>query len=197
MASNRDSEHWHPAAEQKHAEPASSFFAVHLAPHIASQGSQAHHLTRETFSQLRQELLGGRYRQLRLDDSVTDVNKLVCVVLKAGLEPNWKEDGLNRKDFKSQITDCLDIIQAAVEKAPQCLTEFADPEILGKGIRAPLFAWLVLRLIDLFNAWNCEDVQKKIGDIFLSIVYSQSKQVRPWPNGLSVPAFLRACTAGS
>ncbi|TQB68311.1 serine/threonine-protein kinase M1 [Monascus purpureus] len=157
MASNRDSEHWHPAAEQKHAEPASSFFAVHLAPHIASQGSQAHHLTRETFSQLRQELLGGRYRQLRLDDSVTDVNKLVCVVLKAGLEPNWKEDGLNRKDFKSQITDCLDIIQAAVEKAPQCLTEFADPEILGKGIRAPLFAWLVLRLIDLFNAWNCED----------------------------------------
>ncbi|BDD54998.1 hypothetical protein MAP00_000557 [Monascus purpureus] len=195
MASNRDSEHWHPAAEQKHAEPASSFFAVHLAPHIASQGSQAHHLTRETFSQLRQELLGGRYRQLRLDDSVTDVNKLVCVVLKAGLEPNWKEDGLNRKDFKSQITDCLDIIQAAVEKAPQCLTEFADPEILGKGIRAPLFAWLVLRLIDLFNAWNCEDVQKKIGDIFLSIVYSQSKQVRPWPNGLSVPAFLRACTA--
>lgn len=199
MASNEGSEARYSAAghgSQKSAEPASSIFAAHLVPHLASQGSQAYHLTRETFSQLRQELLGGRYSQLRLDDSITDVNKLVCIVLKAGLEPTSKDDSTNKEDFKGQVLDCLDIVQAAVEKAPQSLTETSDPEVLGMSIRAPLFAWLIVRLIDLSNIWDCEDVRAKVSGIFSSIAYSQYKQVRPWPCCLSASAFLRACAAG-
>ena len=191
MALDEDSERRYSAIEQNHAEPASSVLAAHLAPHIASQGNQTRQVTRETFSQLRQELLDGRYRQLRLDASATDVNRLICIVLKAGLEPSWKEDRLNKEASRGQIIDCLDIIQATIEKAPHCLTEVSDPEILGRGIRAPLFAWLVLRLVNLLDAWDCETIHEKVGAIFSSIAYSQSEQVQPWPS-----LFLRSCTTG-
>lgn len=35
-------------------EPASSILAAQLAPRLSSQGDQKHHLTRETFAQLRE-----------------------------------------------------------------------------------------------------------------------------------------------
>lgn len=194
MASNEGKERQHPATNGQRF--ASSNFAVHLAPHLASQGSQTYQLTRETFSQLHQELLGGRCSQLRLDDSITDVNKLICIVLKAGLEPRSEEDGNNNEGFQRQVLDCLDIIQAAVEKAPQSLVEISDPGVVDRDVHAPLFAWLVVRLIDLSVTLDSEIVQERAGEIFSKIVYSQYKQVRPWPYCLSISTFLRICTEG-
>lgn len=75
------------------AEPASSILAAQLAPHLVSQGNSAHgYLTRETFSQLRQELVDGKCSQLGLDDSIADASKLICIVLQAGIEPCVKGD---------------------------------------------------------------------------------------------------------
>lgn len=103
------------------AEPASSVLAAQLAPRLSSQDQdQTHHLTRETFAQLRQELTAGIYSQLRLDDSVTDVSKLICIVLKAGLGPTSSiYDKSSNESPEDQTLDCLDIIQIAVEKAPR------------------------------------------------------------------------------
>lgn len=183
----------------KSAEPASSILAAQLAPRLSSQGAQdpTRHLNRETFAQLRQELAAGIYSQLRLDDSVTDVNKLICIVLKAGLGPtSSRYEDSSSENPEEQILDCLDIIQIAVEKAPEALVELSDPGLLGVNIHAPLFVWLILQSIDLLRDWDNEGVRAKATVVLSSIAYSQAKLVRSWPSCQSVSAFLRACTTG-
>ncbi|KAJ5770783.1 uncharacterized protein N7511_002834 [Penicillium nucicola] len=174
-------------------EPASSILAAHFAPRLASQGHDAH-LTRETFSQLRQELLGEAHNQLRVDEDVTDVNKLICIVLKAGLDISPKSNS-QEQNLEGQVLDCLDIIQASIEKSPQALWETSDPLIWGEDIHAPLFSWLILRLIRLANIWTSEIVRDRIQLIWSSLVYCGQRQARSLPASYAVAAFLRACTS--
>ncbi|KGO59924.1 hypothetical protein PEX2_052350 [Penicillium expansum] len=176
------------------AEPASSILASRFVPHLATQGNETH-LTRETFAQLRRELLSEIQSQLRVDEDVTDVNKLICIVLKAGLEISPHGD-TSEQDREGQVLDCLDIIQTSIEKAPQALWENSDPFILGEDIHAPLFAWLILRLIRLATTWTSETVREKIQLLCTSLAYSQFKQPRSLPASYAVAAFLRACTSG-
>lgn len=178
-------------ASWKSAEPASSLLAAQLAPH-----EHAQHLSRETFSQLRQELVDGRYSQLHFDNRDTDVNKLICIVLKAGLDPTTKDGKRSREDLEGQTLDCLDIVQAAAEKAPQALTQVSDPGILGETLRAPLFAWLVVRLIALAGAWDSESVTDAVCRTVSTIAHAQCRQGRSMPFCHSMSMFLRACTLG-
>lgn len=177
----------------KSAEPASSLLAAQLAPN-----DQTQRLSRETFSQLRQELVGGRYSQLHFDDSDTDVNKLICIVLKAGLDPTTasKDGRQSSDDLVGQTLDCLDIVQAAAEKAPQALTQVSDPGILGETLHAPLFAWLVVRLLGLAGAWDSGSVRDAVFSTVSTIAHAQSRQGRSMPFCHSVSMFLRACTLG-
>jgi serine/threonine-protein kinase ATR len=189
-----DGEHERVAVPNGWREPASSILATHLAPRLATQGHESN-LSRETFAQLRQELLSETHNQLRVDEDVTDVNKLICIVLKAGLEisPNGNAP---EADLGGQVLDCLDIIQASIEKAPQALWESSDPLILGEDVHAPLFAWLILRLVRLFSTWTSETVREKIQLIWESLAYIQFRQARSLPASYAVSAFLRACTSG-
>lgn len=181
----------------KSTEPASSILAAQLAPHLSSQVGQGHHLDRETFSQLRHELLKANCNQLRFDDNVADVNKLICVVLKAGLEHGPKDKlSIANDEVEGRISDCLDIIQAAVEKAPQALVEISDPELLGKVIHAPLYVWLLIRLIELSCNWCQEHIQERIHGLLSTIVCSQYKQSREWQARYSIADFLRVCAMG-
>lgn len=175
-------------------EPASSILATHLAPRLATQGHQPAP-SRETFAQLRQELHGETDHQLRVDEDVTDVNKLICIVLKAGLEISPAGNPPD-SDLEEQVLDCLDIIRASIDKAPQALWAPSDPLILAEDTNAPLFAWLILRLIQIANTWTSERVQEKISSIWTSLAYIQLKQTRSLPSSYAVAAFLRACTSG-
>lgn len=177
------------------AEPASSILAAHFAPRLASQGHDTHQLPRETFAQLRQELLSHRSSQSRGDEGVSDINKLVCIVLKAGLEASPTASALE-EGLEGQVLDCLDIIQASVEKAPQALWDTSDPAILGEDVHAPLFAWLILRLIRLSSTWSSEAVQAKIHQVLTSIACFRYKQIRSSPSCSGISAFFRACTSG-
>ncbi|EAA61621.1 hypothetical protein AN6975.2 [Aspergillus nidulans FGSC A4] len=151
-------------------EPVSSTLAAQLAPRLSSQGSQIHHLTKEAFAQLRQELLEGKFSHLSLDDSATDVSRLVCIVLKAGLEPCMNDEKPDEADLNGQLLDCLDIIKTAVSKAPHTLTKVPDPEILGEKACAPLYVWLAVRLLHLSSVRCNEIVKEKITGIFSIIV---------------------------
>ncbi|KAL4956177.1 hypothetical protein BDW69DRAFT_181790 [Aspergillus filifer] len=179
-------------ADWTSAEPVPSTLAAQLAPRLSSQGSQVHHLTPEAFAQLRKELVEGIYSQLSLEDSATDVSRLICIVLKAGLEPCMKDETQDNRDLDSQLSDCLDIIQTVVEKAPQTLTEVPDPEIFGEKAYAPLYVWLAIQLFHLFSA-RSNGVLEKLTGIFTAIIYAQYRYARPWTTSLAVPAFLRAC----
>ncbi|KGO59126.1 PIK-related kinase, FATC [Penicillium expansum] len=171
------------------AEPASSILASRFVPHLATQGNETH-LTRETFAQLRRELLSEIQSQLRVDEDVTDVNKLICIVLKAGLEISPHGD-TSEQDREGQVLDCLDIIQTSIEKAPQALWENSDPFILGEDIHAPLFAWLILRLIRLATTWTSETVREKIQLLYILCSLEIFQRSNPWDarlRGLSIPA---------
>lgn len=195
MAVDPDQEYGTLPNGQRPPEPASSLLAAHFAPRLTSHGHNAHQLSRETFSQLRQELLGDRQSQSRADDGITDINKLICIVLKAGLEVS-PDNSNPDEDVEGQILDCLDIIQASIEKAPQALWDISDPYILGEDAHAPLFAWLILRLIRLASIWQSDAVQFRIQQVFMDISCLQFKQVRASDSCYSILAFLRACTSG-
>lgn len=184
MADNEANQRWLAATQVgngNHVEPASSILAAHLAPRLSSQGMQTQPLGRETFSQLRKELVAERYSQLPAEESPTDVNKLICIVLKAGLEPALADGATQRNGLKEQIFDCLDIVQAAVEKAPQALYELSDSELLGQTTNAPLFASVIVHLLHLSRGWECEDVGKKIVGVLSSMLHTEHRQLRPWP----------------
>ncbi|KAL4923269.1 protein kinase MEC1 [Aspergillus undulatus] len=178
-------------ADWASAERAPSTLAAQLAPRLSSQGSQVHHLTREAFAQLRQELVEGRYSQLSLVDSATDVTRLICIVLKAGLEPCMKNEKQDNGDLNGQLSDCLDIIQTTIVKAPQTLTEVPDPEILGEKAYAPLYIWLAVRLLHCYEHKTL-GVEKLTG-IFSAAIRSQYEHTRLWTSSHVVPTFLRAC----
>ncbi|KAJ6084451.1 hypothetical protein N7486_011251 [Penicillium sp. IBT 16267x] len=193
MAAERDNDGSAQGNRQPPMEPASSILAAHFAP-LAPQGQKGHRLPRETFSQLRQELLGEIQSQMRVDEGITDINKLICIVLKAGLEVDLSNTA-QTNDLLGQFIDCLDIIQASIEKAPQALWDISDPLILGEDVQAPLFAWLILRLIRLAGAWSSEFIHHRTHLIFSSMASLQSKQARSSPLCYGVSAFLRACTS--
>ncbi|KAL4869315.1 hypothetical protein BDV12DRAFT_185211 [Aspergillus spectabilis] len=180
-------------ANRTSAEPVSSTLAAQLAPRLSSQGSQVHHLTREAFAQLRQELVEGSYRHLSLDVSATDVSRLVCIVLNAGLETCMKDEMPDNADLDGQISNCLDIIQTTIERAPQILVEVPDPEILREKAYAPLYAWLVVRLLHLSCAWSHGSVDGKITSIFSAIGRAQYKYTRLWSTCHDIPTFMRSC----
>lgn len=183
-------------ADRQSTQTVPSTLAAQLAPRLSSQGSQAHHLTRETFYQLRQELIGSKYSKTRLDDSVTDVAKLVYIVLKAGLETSTEREYLNNDNFEGQVFDCLDIIVTAVGKAPQSLTEIPDPDIVAEGAHAPLYVWLVIQLIRLLGICDNDKIKKKVSGTFTSIICTQYKHIRIWNDSHSIQGFLRACING-
>ncbi|KAL5332264.1 hypothetical protein BJX70DRAFT_393110 [Aspergillus crustosus] len=180
-------------ANRKSAEPVPSTLAAQLAPRLPSQGAQVHHLTSEAFAQLRQELVEGKYSHLSLDDSATDVSRLVCIVLNAGLEPCMKDETPDNADLDGHISDCLDIIQTIIEKAPQTLMEVPDPDILREKAHAPLYAWVVVRLLHLTCTWSGGSIDGKITSILSSIVAAQYKHTRLWSTCHTIPIFLRSC----
>ncbi|KAJ6018089.1 hypothetical protein N7451_001468 [Penicillium sp. IBT 35674x] len=193
MAPERNNDGFAQGNRQPPMEPASSILAAHFAP-LAPQGQKGRRLPRETFSQLRQELLGEIQSQMRVDEGITDINKLICIVLKAGLEVDLTSTEPT-EDLLGQIIDCLDIIQASIEKAPQALWEISDPLIMGEDIQAPLFAWLILRLIRLAGAWSSEFIHHRTHLIFSSMASLQSKQARSSPLCYGISAFLHIlCT---
>lgn len=178
------------------AETVSSTLAAQLVPRLSSQGDQTRILTKEAFSQLRHELLEGKYSQLLSNDSVADVKKLLCIALKAGLEPCIKDQGRHREDLANQLWDCLDIIQAVVDKAPLVLVEVADPEILGNDEQVPLYSWLLVRLLRAASIWEIDRLREKVNSILSSITSVPNNHARIFHSFLCISSFLRSCTMG-
>ncbi|CEJ55236.1 Putative UVSB PI-3 kinase [Penicillium brasilianum] len=192
MAAEGDCSQGSAFQDERPAEPASSILATHFAPRLATQRHEPQQLSREAFSQLRQELLGEKNTQFRMEEGITDINKLICIILKAGLEVSPTSSG-PEEDLEGQVLDCLEIIQLSIGKAPQALWDISDPLILGEDVQAPLFSWLILRLIRLACMWHVETVQDRVHSILSSMACLQYKQVRSSPSCYGISTFLRAC----
>ena len=181
-------------------EPASSILAARLAPHLSPGAGRDHVLSRETFSQLRQEILGyDEGGQFNLDGDISTIHTLICVVMRAGLEPslNAPIPTTPNEEIQAQILDCLDIIRLAVLRAPQVLYEISDPQILDKdGVFGPLFVWLVPQLLSLICAWSQENIQERAYALLSTLSGAQFNDFRLWHSSRSIPSFLQACIVG-
>ncbi|KAK2852165.1 hypothetical protein FQN49_005303, partial [Arthroderma sp. PD_2] len=177
--------------------PASSLIPTHLAPHLAPGSDREHGIDRETFSQLRREILGqSENGQTNLDNNVHDIYNLICVVVKAGLEPSLKPQNVRAsgEDLIGQTLDCLDIIHLAIQRAPAVLRENLKPEILGNNIpQSPLFVWLLSPLLSLLCSWDERSIQDKVCQVVSMIYGAQFKVIQLCYSLKSISRFLQAC----
>ncbi|PGG99288.1 Atypical/PIKK/ATR protein kinase [Polytolypa hystricis UAMH7299] len=176
-------------SEVKGAEPTSSIIAAHLAP----GEDRKHGITRDTFSQLKQEILGnGDTSQFSLDENIGDVTNLICVVLRAGLEPSSKAQapGNTEEEVRDQVLDCLDIIQLALQRVPRVIYETSDPE------RVPLFALIIRDLVSLMLTWDQVVVQERICGVLAAICISQFKTLDSQDSSRSLSLFFQSCIKG-
>lgn len=182
-------------------EPTSSLIASHIAPHLASGPNRGYGIDRETLSQLRQEILGHEETGTpNFDDNVNDIQNLICVIVKAGLEPSLKlrkSSSLQREDSVGQTRDCLDIIRLAIQRTPNVLYENTNPEILGKDVpQVPLFAWLIPHALVLLCTWDEKSVQELACQVISTTYSSHFKSLRLWYSAKTASRFLGACIAG-
>ncbi|KAF3481011.1 kinase rad3 [Arthroderma uncinatum] len=177
--------------------PASSLIPTNLAPHLAPGTDREHGIDRETFSQLRREILGqSENGQTNLDNNVHDIYNLIYVVVKAGLEPSLKPQNVRAsgEDLIGQTLDCLDIIRLAIQRAPVVLHENSKPEILGKTIpESPLFVWLLSPLLSLLCSWDERSIQDKVCQVVSMIYSAQFKIIQLCYSAKSISRFLQAC----
>ena len=128
--------------------PQSSLLAAHLAP---TNGSSTSAFDPEDFALLLKESLGSdEDGQPNLGTDVTVNHKLVCVIIKAGLDTidllnddTFCED----KKYHDQVLRCIEVIDLVMERTPEAIFS-STPEDLGPIVEnVPLFLWLIPKLL--------------------------------------------------
>lgn len=128
-----------------------SLIAAHLAP---SNGSTLPHFNREDFELLLTEVLGSdEDGQPNLGTDVTINHELICVVIKAGLDPIFRPNDnpfCEHDHCLDSIQKCIQAIDLSIDRTPAVL--FIPPKSEGLGQESgnvPLFSWIVPRLLSL------------------------------------------------
>lgn len=129
----------------------SALIAAHLAP---TDGSTYPHFDRDDFALLLEESLGSdEDGQPNLGNDVNINHKLICVIIKAGLNTiDLRSDDPFREcdEDLGQIRKCIEVIRLAVEKSPEALFVLSKSEDLGsKAENVPLFVWIIPKLLSL------------------------------------------------
>lgn len=180
--------------------PLSSLIPSHLASHLAADTSGEHGIDRETFSQLRREILSqSEDGEANTNDNIDDIYNLICVVVRAGFEQSLKPQGARASgdDIIGQTLDCLDIIRLAVQRAPAVLNGSAKPELIKENtLQSPLFVWVLSSLLTLLCSWNDRSIQDKVCQVVSVIYGTQFKTIRLWYSVKSISRFLQACIGG-
>jgi hypothetical protein len=129
--------------------PPSSMIATHLAP---TNGTSLPCFDQEDFALLLEESLGSdEDGQPNLGTDVAVNHKLICVIIKAGLDTtDQRNDDPFRKDsdYTNQVQKCFEVIDLAIERTPEALFLPSKPDHLDSGAETlPLFQWLLRRLL--------------------------------------------------
>lgn len=180
-------------------DPASSIINSQFGPHLSPNAGKRHGISRETFSQLRQEIVGhGDGSQLDHDQSIPDTHNLICVVIKAGIEPlpRSEQENTPEDEMHGQLLDCLDIIHLAMQRVPRVLHEIVELEITEENVRVPLFVWLVYHIISIVFLWDHDAIRRKACSIISAMRESELKIRQLWHSSQSISVLLYGCVNG-
>jgi hypothetical protein len=128
-----------------------SILAAHIAP---VNGNALPDVDPRIFAQLIEECLGyDEDGQPRVGTDVAVNHRLICVIVKAGIDPAF----VDRDDpFKAQgrngdqVTKCLEVIDIAIRMSPLVLYALSGADDLGpEDHMVPLFAWLIPKLLSV------------------------------------------------
>ena len=181
--------------------PSSSILATHIAP---VNGSGLPDVDPKIFAQLIEECLGcDEDAQPRVGTDVAVNHRLICVILKAGIDPA-SIDGDD--PFKAEgrdgdhITRCLDVIDIAIRRSPLVLYAISGPDDLEpEDHNVPLFVWLIPRLLWLLR--DCQDkddlVCAKSWSVLSNVVASARSCSVSHGECETVPAYIANCASGT
>jgi len=181
--------------------PPSSLIAAHLAPTV---GSTIPHFNPQDFTLLLDESLGSdEDGQPNLGTDVTINHKLICVIIKAGLDTiDLRSDDPFRKDseYHDQIQRCLEVIALAVERTPNVVFRSSEPDDLGaQGENGPLYFWIIPKLLSLLLVDN--DASKlmalDVWPLLGKILASSKHHSISFDHCLSISTYIQLLTEGT
>lgn len=180
---------------QSDAGPAHTFFALHLS-RISPSANKKQQINQQTFSLLREELLKSADEHSTFESNSADVYNLICVVLKAGLQPFFRLDQTKNSDLEIQILDCLDIIELAIRKSPEVLLRGSNPLIDQYDVNAPLYSWVINCLVRLLLMPGHSKIHEKTCSTLtgLCVVQAKVSYLRSFD---SISVLVRACADGA
>jgi serine/threonine-protein kinase ATR len=128
-----------------------SILAAQIAP---VNGNALQNVDPRIFAQLIEECLShDEDGQPRVGTDVAVNHRLICVIVKAGIDPAsidqddpFKAQGRN----SDQVTRCLEVIDIAIRRSPLVLYALSGTDDLGpEDHMVPLFAWLIPKLFSV------------------------------------------------
>lgn len=186
---------------QHNGEPPRSTLAAQLVNHFTDGKKHSRNQDQETFRQLLQEVLGSEEEQHPRTEAIeTDsiVNyKLIYVIFKAGLEALHSEDPFGKDDeIHKQAIDSLAAIEYTIRRNPEVLFAAPSSQEIDPKLEAPLFLWLVPKLLDLTGKSQDCGITDRVIQILKTLLINE-KKVHSKERTLNlVLKYLRGCTKG-
>jgi serine/threonine-protein kinase ATR len=181
--------------------PPSSLIATHLAP---TDGSTFPSFDREDFALLLKESLASdEDGQPNLGTDVTLNHKLICVIIKAGLDTiDLRSDDPFRKDndhYHNQIRGCVEVIDLVVERTPEALFVLSKSEDLDpRAMNVPLFVWVIPKLLSLLVLDNPDTTS--IAELVWPLLGKMLASAKQCPNSfdlcISISTYLEELSEG-
>jgi hypothetical protein len=181
--------------------PPSSLIAAHLAP---TNGSTFPQFENQDFALLLEESLGSDEDGLpNLGTDVALNHKLICVIVKAGLDTIGlgSDDPFRKRDGdQTHIQKCLEVIHLVVDKTPEALFVLSESEELRPHAEnVPLFVWLIPRLLSLLvlDAGNSMSIADSIWPLIGRVVFSEKRCLNNFDRCNSISSYIEELAEGA
>ena len=178
--------------------PPSSILATRLA-----NGNDASVFDQRSFNHLLQESLGNDENgQPNLGSDIIVNNKLISIIVKAGVEP-FVDDSRNNpfssnvvsaKD-EAQFLSCLDVIRIAIEKGPEVINVRSTP---GDSERSenelPLYVWLLPKFLPRLAPKSSYAVKEAVLSVFRTVL-DADRSATSEEKGKNISGFILGCVS--
>jgi len=178
-----------------------SILAAHIAP---VNGNALPDVDPRIFAQLIEECLGyDEDGQPRWGTDVAVNHRLICVIVKAGIDPASidEDDPFKAQDRNGdQVMRCLEVIDIAIRRSPLALYALSGTDDLGpEDHMVPLFAWLVPKLLSVICQGQDEHdpISSKAWSVLSSLVASARTCSISHGDCETVTDYIANCASGT
>ena len=186
---------------QQNGDPPASTLAAQLVNHFTDGKQHSKNQDQETFRQLLHEVLGAndeKHPQPQVFETDSDVNyKLIYVIFKAGLEVFILDDPSGTDhDQCRQAIDSLAAIEHTVRSSPEVLFAVPVGRETDPKLKAPLFLWLVPKLLALTGAIKSDEIRNGVTQLLKTAIIVGRKVHIKEVKINSVLKYIKGCTKG-